>query len=87
MTTQKRLRRRLLFAGKERGAARGKNMQALLFFLANDRTIPLLCLAGKSLLAGTHKYLLLTEFAVRTVSYGPSFFPFDLWSKREAHGP
>ena len=23
-------------------------------------------------------YLLLTEFEVRTVSYGPSFFPFDL---------
>ena len=22
-----------------------------------------------------HKYLLLTEFEVRTVSYGPSFFP------------
>ena len=24
------------------------------------------------------KYLLLTEFEGRTVSYGPSFFPFDL---------
>ena len=24
-------------------------------------------------------YRLLTEFEVRTVSYGPSFFPFDLW--------
>ena len=23
-------------------------------------------------------YLLLTEFEVRTASYGPSFFPFDL---------
>ena len=32
-------------------------------------------------------YLLLTEFEVRTVSYGPSFFPFDLWPKREARGP
>ena len=32
------------------------------------------------------KYLLLTEFEVRTVSYGPSFFPFDLWPKREARG-
>jgi len=30
------------------------------------------------------KYLLLTELEVRTVSYGPSFFPFDLWPKREA---
>ena len=30
---------------------------------------------------------LLTEFEVRTVSYGPSFFPFDLWPKGEAHGP
>ena len=27
-------------------------------------------------------YLLLTEFEVRTVSYGPSFFPFDLWPNR-----
>ena len=33
------------------------------------------------------KDLLLTEFEVRTVSYGPSFFPFDLWPKREARGP
>ena len=32
-------------------------------------------------------YLLLTEFEVRTVSCGPSFFPFDLWPKREARGP
>ena len=32
-------------------------------------------------------YLLLTQFEVRTVSYGPSFFPFDLWPKREARGP
>ena len=33
-------------------------------------------------------YLLLTEFEVRTVSYGASFFPFDLWPKREARpGP
>ena len=34
-----------------------------------------------------YKYLLLTEFEVRTVSYGLSFFPFDLWPKREARGP
>ena len=32
-------------------------------------------------------YLLLTEFEVHTVSYGPSFFSFDLWPKREARGP
>ena len=32
-------------------------------------------------------YLLLTKFEVRTVSYGPSFFPFNLWRKREARGP
>ena len=32
-------------------------------------------------------YFLLTEFEVRTVSYGPSFFPVDLWPKREARGP
>ena len=32
-------------------------------------------------------YLLLTEFEGRTVSYGPSFFLFDLWPKREARGP
>ena len=30
------------------------------------------------------KYLLLTEFEGRTVSYGPSFFLLDLWPKREA---
>ena len=29
--------------------------------------------------------LLLTEFEVRAVSYGPSFFPFDLWPKRAGH--
>ena len=32
------------------------------------------------------KYLLLTKFELRTVSYGPSFFPFDL-PKREARQP
>ena len=32
-------------------------------------------------------YLLLTEFEGRTVSYGPFFFPCDLWPKREARGP
>ena len=35
----------------------------------------------------TNKYLLLTEFEGRTVSYGPSFFPFDLLPKREVRGP
>ena len=35
----------------------------------------------------TMKYLLLTEFEGRTVSYGPSFFLLDLWLKREARGP
>ena len=34
-----------------------------------------------------NKYLLLTEFEGRTVSYGPSFFLLDLWPKREARGP
>ena len=29
------------------------------------------------------QYLLLTEFEVRTVSYGPSFFPFDLWPNED----
>ena len=33
------------------------------------------------------KYLLLTEFEGRTVSYGPSFFLLDLWPEREARGP
>ena len=33
------------------------------------------------------KYLLLTEFEGRTVSYGPSFFLLDLWPTREARGP
>ena len=32
-------------------------------------------------------YILLTKFEVGAVSYGPSFFPFDLWLKREARGP
>ena len=31
-------------------------------------------------------YLLLKEFEVGTVSYRPSFFPFDLGPKREARG-
>ena len=29
---------------------------------------------------GTGKYLLLTEFEGRTVSYRPSFFLLDLWA-------
>ena len=33
------------------------------------------------------KYFLLTEFEVRTVSYGPSFFPVRLWPKREVCEP
>ena len=33
------------------------------------------------------KYLLLTEFEGRTLSYRPSFFLLDLWPKREARGP
>ena len=33
------------------------------------------------------RYLLLTEFEGRTVSYGPSFFLLDLWPEREARGP
>ena len=32
-------------------------------------------------------YLLLTEFEVRTVSYGPRFVPFDLGPRREVRGP
>ena len=30
---------------------------------------------------------LLTEFEGRTVGYRPSFFPIDLWSKREPRRP
>ena len=33
------------------------------------------------------QYLLLTEFEVHTLSYGPSFFPFNLWPKRKVRGP
>ena len=33
--------------------------------------------------SNNYKYLLLTEFEGRTVSYGPSFFFLDLWPKRE----
>ena len=29
------------------------------------------------------QYVLLTEFEVRTVSYGPSVFPFDLWPNED----
>ena len=35
-------------------------------------------------LGSRYKYLLLTEFEGRIVSYGPSFFLLDLWPKREA---
>ena len=48
-----------------------------------DRT-----LAKKFLLKVCNIYLLLTEFMVRTVSYGPSFFPFfpvDLGARRAGH--
>ena len=31
--------------------------------------------------------LLLAEFSVRTVNYGPSFFSIDLWPKHGARGP
>ena len=34
-----------------------------------------------------NKYLLLTEFEGRTVSYGPSFFLLDFWPKCEERGP
>ena len=34
-----------------------------------------------------HKYLSLTEFEGGTVSYGPNFFPIDLWPKRKVRGP
>ena len=43
--------------------------------------------AGYSACVVYTKYLLLTEFEGRTVSYGPSFFLLDLWPKREARGP
>ena len=33
------------------------------------------------------KYLFLPKLEVRTISYGPSFFPSELWPKREARGP
>ena len=31
------------------------------------------------------KYLLLAEFSVRTVNYGPSFFPIDLFALGAMH--
>ena len=34
----------------------------------------------------SYKYLLLAEFSVRTVNYGPRFFSIDLWPEREARG-
>ena len=37
-----------------------------------------------NLIPAWSKYLLLSEFEGRTVSYGPSFFLLDLWPKREA---
>ena len=46
-------------------------------------------LAGVSLIEeiGGYRNLLLTEFEVLTVSYGPSFFSVHLWPKRKARGP
>ena len=47
-------------------------------------------LSGTKFLEGRSKllnvYLLLTELEVRTVSYGPSSFLFNLWPKREVCG-
>ena len=37
--------------------------------------------------SAANKYLLLAEFWVHTVNYGPSFFSVDLWPKREAREP
>ena len=34
-----------------------------------------------------YKYLTNLVFSVRTVNYGPLFFPFDLWPARFALGP
>ena len=42
---------------------------------------------GLEVIFNMKKYLLLTEFEGRTLSYGPSFFLLDLWPKREARGP
>ena len=42
---------------------------------------------GVGMFVGPFKYLLLTEFEVRTVRYGLSFSPFDLWHNRQARGP
>ena len=39
------------------------------------------------ILLSSDKYLLLAEFSVRTVNYGPSFLSIDLWPRREARGP
>jgi len=41
---------------------------------------------SKTYVLSEYKYLLLTEFEVRTVSCGPSFFLFGLWPKRKRAG-
>ena len=41
----------------------------------------------RQLLVKGSKYLLLTEFEGRTVSYKASVFLLDLWPKREVRGP
>ena len=43
--------------------------------------------SSKDLSPSPRIYLLLTEFEGCTVSYGPSFFPIDLWPKHEVCGP
>ena len=57
--------------------------------LGKVREIDMVCIMTKNslliLIDITITYLLLTEFEGRTVSHGPSFFPFDLWPKRLGH--
>ena len=49
----------------------------------NDPLDVLLCWKGDS--PSTHIYLLLTEFEVPTVSYGPSFFPSAYGQSARGH--
>ena len=48
-----------------------------------NKTGYLLMIQNGCVECNSYTYLLLTEFEVRTVSYGPNFFLFDLWPKRE----
>ena len=65
------------------------NLFYYFFFLFHDELRHFTLFANHYLVRAVvlSKFLLLTKFEGCTVSYGPSFVPFDLWPQREVHGP